>query len=331
MCKTKQLCFLIASAVGIIQALFAVETRLASDNDAIIEEFCPSLAKNKTEINERVSKSISSPRRGRVKSTHRKKKSRGHRHSHKPPRFHKPAYISQEVWNTMRPYFLPRDHPVRTKLDKMFCKQRVTANSQTLTEVGFYGRKGNRAGRFSNATVACHEKFQGYVLKFFTDDSAKEDWVQLKKRIDGSISLQAAIERYGWQKWFKTPRKWIYPMPASPAPLIVEGIPVKGFVLVAEDMLLLKRSQNYMHWRQNMTPAKLDALHTLLQEEGLLDSVYPFNIPFCCDGRIAFIDLEHNHLWPVPFYKLQTYLSSTLQPYWQMITTPEGNIVPAAN
>lgn len=242
-------------------------------------------------------------------------------HTSRPHHYKRPAYIRRSVWHAMHPHFLPIDHPLRAKLDNVFTKNRVTANSQTLTAHGFHGRPGNRAGQFSHATVAYHDDFSGYVLKFFTDDSIYEDWPQLKKRVEGAKSLQLAIDRHGWGKWFKVPRKWIYPMPEFPTPQIIEGVPVKGFIVIAEDMMIYKRRHNYWRWQEQMTPEKLSAYACLVYEEGLLDSTLPFNVPFCCDGKVAFIDLEHNHLWPIPFFKMKTYLHPKLQGFWEQLTS----------
>lgn len=235
--------------------------------------------------------------------------------------YHRPVYIAKDIWNAMAPYFLPLDHPLKVRLDEMFSKKRVTANCEALTAAGFYGRKGNRAGAFSHCTVVFHENFSGYVLKLFTDDSPHEDWPQLKRRIEGARSLQAAITRHGWEGWFKVPRKWIYPLPPSPAPETFENIPIKGFILIAEDMMVFKKYHNDWRWHEFMTKEKLDALYTLLREEGLSDSVFPFNMPFTQDNKIAFIDLEKNHMWPIPYHKLTGYLHEKLQAYWVEITS----------
>lgn len=235
--------------------------------------------------------------------------------------YKRPDYISKQVWKQMEPNFLPYNHPLRPKLDEMFGAERLIASSDKLTEAGFYGRTGNRPGRFSNAIVASHLELRGYIVKLFADDSPHQDWPQLKKRVEGAKSLRQAIQKHGWQHWFKVPNKWIYPLPESPAPEIVEGTPVKGFILVAEDMMIYKHHHNYRRWITNMSRPKLDALYVLLQEEGLIDSPLPFNIPFCLDGKIAFIDLEHNHVWPVPFYKLQPFLRDDLQGYWHELYT----------
>ena len=67
---------------------------------------------------------------------------------------------------------------------------------------------------------------------------------------------------------------------------------------------------------------KLDKriVRIFLTEEGLKDSVFPDNIPFTKDGKMAFIDTEHHHLWPVDYYRLERYLSPEMKTYWKNLT-----------
>jgi hypothetical protein len=54
-------------------------------------------------------------------------------------------------------------------------------------------------------------------------------------------------------------------------------------------------------------------------------------MPFCRDGRIAIIDTEYHHKWPVPFYKLTKYFPKDLQSYWNKITYKGGRIPNGVN
>src|SRR5205085_2684107 len=67
----------------------------------------------------------------------------------------------------------------------------------------------------------------------------------------------------------------------------------KRYILVVEDMHLLSSSENADAYVLDMNKAKLNALYIMLTENLLIDSIFIDNIPFCKDGKIAFIDTEH--------------------------------------
>lgn len=177
---------------------------------------------------------------------------------------------------------------------------------------------------WSKAYVVAHDKLKGYLLKIYVDNKLEiHTWENWLKRIQGAQAIQQAIDRYDYHHFFKVPNKWIYPLPIEPS--ASDKYHAKYFILVVEDMNILAQSANYMLWRSNlMTPALLDAIYVLLQEEGLCDNIYPFNFPFCEDGKIAFIDTECHHLWPVKFDRLTKYFSRENRAYWKLLTDNGG-------
>jgi hypothetical protein len=232
-------------------------------------------------------------------------------------------YVSSDIWEYVKPHFLPVNHPVRPKLDRMFSKTRVTQTPETFKEAGF---KHYRPRRASRMMVSNHPLLTGYYVKAYSDLEPANvvDWKRLMRRIDGAHSIKHCILRHGYQKYFKVPKKWIYPLPPEPSPPNTPEYFRKNFILIAEDVRSVGHEKNEKMYRHDMTRELLDAIYTIFQEEGLADSVYAFNVPFCKDGKLAFIDTEIHHYWPVPFQKLTRYFSSEMRQYWQTLIQNNG-------
>lgn len=229
----------------------------------------------------------------------------------------KPAGVPQHVWDATAPYFLPETHPMKPKLDEIFSKARVTQNLDTLKKAKFKFKKRAKA---DNIIIAKHPKLKGVLLKLYTDaQSNLADWPMWVQRINGANHIRSIIANHNY-KTFVVPKKWIYPLPANPAP--APGPNPKYFVLVVEDMRLVDSLTNENMWKssQFVYEGVLSALYTIMQEGGLLDSIYIDNIPFNKDYKIAFIDTEHYDKRPVPYSRLTKWLPSSKQAYWTSIT-----------
>ncbi len=232
-------------------------------------------------------------------------------------------YVDEALWNDLEPYFLPEDMPVKAKLDKIFTASRVTQNLPALKVAGF---KIPRLRKFAKVIVAKHPKVKGYVLKLFTDDNYLDnEWFDWKRRILGAHYIQETIDRLGYQHLFKVPKKWIYPLPTEPGP--TPGSIRKNFILVVEDMRIFSSSRNLSWWKSvAMTEELMDSIYIVFQECGLADSVYPDNLCFSRDRKMAFVDTQHFTVWPVPFFKLLPYFSSKKQQYWQSLMDHGGPV-----
>lgn len=230
-------------------------------------------------------------------------------------------HVPPDVWDHLTPYFLPENHPLRAKLDKLF-STRITINVDTLRAAGF---EKPRQMKYTSIVVGKHKMLKGYLLKMLTDENPDTtDWVQWKKRIHGASIIKRAIEQHGYERMFKVPQKWIYPLPADPSP----GPEYfrKNFILVVEDMRILKKWTNLEEWMNlEMTPEKLEALYVLITELGLDDSVYPWNVPFRKDGYLAFVDTERFHRWPVPYDNLLRYVAADMQKFWRELVNNGRN------
>lgn len=238
--------------------------------------------------------------------------------------YERSPHVTPEIWETVKPYLFPENHPMKPKLDRLFSSTRVTMTNETFKKAGF---KRNRIGRFSRIMASSNPKLEGLFIKAFADTELliPADWKKLLHRIEGARSIQACILRHGYQDTFKVPNKWLYPLPADPSP---PNNPKrylrKNFILVAEDMRIYEHDKNEKYYKKKMDRNKLNMLFTIFEEEGLFDSVYAFNVPFCKDGKLAFIDTEHHHRWPVPYHKLDKYFSKDMRQYWNRLVKAGG-------
>lgn len=226
--------------------------------------------------------------------------------------------VDVEVWDKLRPYFLPSHHPIKSVLDEIFQSSRLTLNRETFISAGFQVYPPKQPG---NLLVGKHERLNGYLIKAYLDNQDACEWDNYIKRVTGAISIQQGIYKYGYGNLFKVPKKWIYPLPLEHSVLNEEQVFPKSFVLVVEDMNILDHHRNTRAFQRKITPKILDALLTMLTEEGLIDSVFRGNIPFDREGKMCFIDTEHHHLSPINFSHLTRYLSPEMQSYWESITT----------
>lgn len=236
------------------------------------------------------------------------------------PRYQKSRFLTDEIWESVKPYLLPENHPIKPTLDKIFSR-RVTLNKKSLDKAGF---KHTKPQQWSHTTVTKHKLLKGYIIKLFTDNlSNVADWTYLKRRIKGANEVQEAIDKFGYQKYFVVPKKWLYPLPDDPSP--PPKYDRRFFILIAEKIELVPKDHNNSKWKGSaITKPVLDALYNVLEEVGLDDSIYPFNIPMTVDKKIAFIDTEIYHRWPVRFSRLTRYLSKDMRIYWQSLIKKGG-------
>lgn len=229
--------------------------------------------------------------------------------------------INEELWNTLTPYFLPAHFPEKAILDAIFSERRVLSSLKSLTKSGFVIISNPK----NKTIVAKHPYLKDYLVKVYLDSMDSLDWYWWKKRVDGANLIQRAINAHGYWDIMKTPKKWIYPLP--PTPRAKEGAPYpKHFILLVEEMDVLSDKKNREAYKKKMTPTILDALYTLIMDNLLIDSVYADNVPFCKDGKLAFIDTEHTQdtSLQVPITLVAQFLSSEMHLYWEQLIVNGG-------
>lgn len=229
--------------------------------------------------------------------------------------FVKPEKVNDAEWEEVLPYLLPEDHPAYSKLEKLFSKARWT---QSLTTIKLGKFSFTKHKKWENVVVARHSKIPGYILKIYTDDqiglNARGLLVQ---RVKGANFIREVIDRNNLGDQFDVPQKWLYLLPETNGSANLDP---KYFILVAEDMHIVDSELNFEFWKSsNVTEDLLLALFTILNQGGLLDSIYIDNIPLNWEGKIVFIDTEHYQRWPIKFDYLTKRFSKSNQKYWKTL------------
>ena len=208
-------------------------------------------------------------------------------------------------------YLMPDNHPAKKALDTIFSPAYALASPQSMKRAGFFLRLRSDPRKL---IAAKHPFLPDYIIKAYLDTHSEidEEWKYLVDRIIGARIIQESIEDNHYNHLMKVPKKWIYALP-NPGR--------RKYVLVAENMNLMSPAKNAACYLKKMNKERLAALFVLLKENLLIDSVYISNIPFCTDGKIAFIDTEHFHTMakPVPYEMLLPKLSREMQDYWNTL------------
>lgn len=234
--------------------------------------------------------------------------------------FSRPMHVSSEIWDAVFPYLMPDNHPCKAKLDRLAAKTRFILDPKTMKKNGF--SRAERVGRWSRVCATPHVDMQEYYFKVYCDNEAfiKYDWKRWVHRCKGVELINTCIKKHRLQSLFKVPRKWIYLLPANPSPPVSPRYLRKNCILVCDNMRILEHSENEKKYKHKVDKKRLKAIYVILQECGLYDSVFIFNMPFNKEGFICLIDTEYWHKWPVPFNRLTKFFPKDLQDYWTKLT-----------
>lgn len=229
--------------------------------------------------------------------------------------FQKNQQIDDYTWVHIQSYLLPDTHPIKYHLDAIFFQARASSNINTLNCFGF---KNLDVWRWDKAVVARNSRLKGYIFKFILDDQVHLSDHTLIQRIQGERQIREAISILGYDKYFVVPQKWLYVLPDMPP--VMEGCVQKDFFLIAEEIQILNEEENKEFYAKKVSKEQLKALHHLVTMLGLTDSVRIDNIPATANGKIAFIDTERHHFWPVNYKRLGAKLSPKMRKYWEGLT-----------
>lgn len=225
--------------------------------------------------------------------------------------FDKNPLITENAIRKITPFLLPVDHETKPVLDVIFSQGRVTENLSTLQDAGFsilyYQPR-------SFIVVASHKRLPGYLLKLYVDSESRlksqiPAWRWFVRRCKGAADIRRVIKNKGI-KHFTAPKKWIYPLPATPRNCSNENI----VVLVVQDMQLVSKKKNLLAWSTMITPNHLEELYDIISvAKG--SSYRPDNISLTKSGKFAFIDTEYPKAIP-DFESIKKYLSPKMKKYW---------------
>lgn len=236
-------------------------------------------------------------------------------------------YVSEDVWQLVKPYLMPEDHPLKGKLDRLFAKKRVLRNPKTLIIAGF---ENNKPEPHTKVIVTRHKEMKGYIFKLYTDDKLtyyrnEPEYITWMLRARGARIISQEIKEMGWEAFFKAPRKWIYALPPT-----IKAHPdhlQKNFILVEDEMDILPDNEIREKWHNGtITKSHLDMLFYIVTKLGFRGGCKYDNIPICKDGRIAFIDTQNNLRWPLPYDRLFQILEGELRTYWSELIQSESAI-----
>lgn len=241
-----------------------------------------------------------------------------------PKGYDKPPTASQESWEAVQPYLLPLNHPAKKVLDQVFSNGRPLLSSKDMKKAGFY----NYNPSDKNIIVTGHPCLKGYLIKAYLDTCYLPEWKLWIQRIVGANQVRQSIEDLGYSNIMKAPKKWIYVLPRHSTPPSGDGYYPKHYVLVVQDMGLFSDVANQQNWRHNVTPSFLDAFYRVVILNGLVDSYYIDNSPFCFDRKIAFLDTEHYNVdighFPGRQQVLFNFLSPDMRNYWERLISNGG-------
>lgn len=230
--------------------------------------------------------------------------------------FERNHYISERERDSVRPYLLPIDHPIKPALDSIFRATRAILNRAAFLEAGFIIKFSQPR---SFIKVASHPQMPGYLVKVHFDSTlskkhGKESWRWLVQRVEGARKVRKAIEKKK-SKHFVVPRKWLYPLPEKPTVPHTPDFVRKNVILVVQDMKLVSNEENLEAWKTKITEEHLKELYAIMKSaKGA--SYRADNIAYTQSGKFAFIDTEYPNRKP-NFHTIGTYLSPEMQTYWE--------------
>ncbi|MBA2728292.1 MAG: hypothetical protein H0U49_09000 [Parachlamydiaceae bacterium] len=222
---------------------------------------------------------------------------------------------TKEIVISLEEHILPNDHPIKQKLDALFNAENVIASPVSFKKAGFYSSKERRKGLI----VSGHPSFPGYLFKLYLETSSTSEVEQYTKRINGSVLIQKALDKYKYNHIMKVPKKYVYKVPESKSSL---GKYPKKYILIVDDMDIFSDEENRKLYKTIITREHLEALFKILTTCLLSDSTWLPNIPFSHDGRIAFIDTEFagnsQTIW-TRLGRMSKNLSPEMRSYWATI------------
>lgn len=224
--------------------------------------------------------------------------------------------LNKKALESIKPYLLPKDHPLKPALDQIFQCRRVTMNDATLAEAGFVTHSFQPR---SFIRVVSHPNLPKHLLKIYPDSELnlkKEvpDWKWFVRRCKAARMIQETI-MLKKIKNFIVPLKFIYLLPENPSPPIDPAYVPKIAILLVQDMNLVSKEENLHFWKEKITEDHLNELYTILKQAPGM-SAREDNIVLTKRGKLAFIDTEYYHKRP-EFRAITPYLSSEMQAYWE--------------
>ncbi|MBA3722622.1 MAG: hypothetical protein H0W88_09505 [Parachlamydiaceae bacterium] len=234
------------------------------------------------------------------------------------------SYLPKSILDKMSPYIISEDHPMKSRLDAIFTKNRVTQNEKAFSKAGFIPK--GKPGLRSYVQVASHPKLPGYLVKVYFDNELREkqhkpSWKWLIQRCLGAEKIDEIINKKKL-KHFCVAKKCIYPLPKEPTPPLTGKYTRHLAILLVTDMKLMSERINLQAWKEKITTKHLDELYTIISyAKG--SSYRPDNINYTENEKFAFIDTEYPTKGP-DFDRIRKFLSHDMLKYWDKLVKNGG-------
>lgn len=205
-------------------------------------------------------------------------------------------------------YLLPVQHPAELFLKKVFSDPDLLQGRSKLLEAGFQLTEHQGA----NSITLTHPEIKGYVVKLVTDQFPIErEWEGFITRIEGERLVRKCVKKNKWESTFKVPKQWIFILP--------HPLGKRRTILIAENADLLPHYYSAKWYKEKISRGTLEKIFKLTKELGLQDCCRKTNLPRTKDGRLAVVDTETIHSWPVEYDRLLNSLNPKMQKVWNEI------------
>lgn len=230
------------------------------------------------------------------------------------------SFYDQAAQSKLKPYFLPKQHPMKPALDLIFAQARPLSNVAFFKQAGFEILLKKRAGHTRHAYwhLAKHPQVPGYLFKVYLDTSnlkKNEGWRKLANRCIGAANIRNLIKKKGLRH-FVVPEKWLYRLPFdSDDPQSQQPV-----ILMVTDMRLTCLSDCEEAWK-DATKEQLDELYCIYSH-GYGSTSLVNNVCYTREGKFAFIDTELPYR-EVNMKSVLKYFSEEMQDYWEDLIRPK--------
>lgn len=229
--------------------------------------------------------------------------------------FEQNSAIPYSIKKEMRPFIIGDNHPMKSRLDKIFFKSRAILDEESFIQAGFVPISIRHC---THVYVSKHSLLPGYLVKAYLDTEKRkkknqESWKWLVKRCQGARDIQKVIKKKKIVH-FTVARKWIYPFPSKPLPPDDAEHTRHFALLLVTDMDLVDPEYNLYAWQHLITKEHLDELFFIISHaKG--SSYRPDNISYTKQGNFAFVDTEYPQKGP-DFKSIRPYLNPEMLAYW---------------
>lgn len=221
----------------------------------------------------------------------------------------------------IEPYLLPKKHSAHPILEEIFAVKGVLSSIETMQDAGF-NILIHRQGR--GLILASHPLLPGFLIKTYLDTGNFVEWTRWVRRAKGRERMQKFLDEHPqYSACMKVPKKWIFKIPKKGIGDSKKDSIARKYILLVEDMKLVSKIKNEKLYKEAITYQALDGLYLIIDETGFSDG-HIGNVPFSKDRRIAFIDTEYTHSWPVHFNWLTKWFSPSKQSYWEYLIENQG-------